>query len=41
MPDAFAAEAEALPGNLAHSPHVAVLLERLGARTADCLAHLG
>ena len=41
VPDAFAAEAAALPGNLANSSHVALLLERLNTRTADCLAQMG
>lgn len=41
VPDAFGAEAAALPGELANSPRVAVLLERLDARTEECLAHMG
>ena len=38
--DAFAAEAALLPGDLASSPRVTLLLDRLGARTEACLAHV-
>lgn len=40
VPDAVAAEAAGLPGELAASARVALLLERLEARTSACLARM-
>ncbi|MCY4518188.1 MAG: HipA domain-containing protein [Acidimicrobiaceae bacterium] len=41
VPEAIAAEAAALPAALAASPRVALLVDRLEARTSDLLARMG